>query len=170
MATTNPAKLREVRAILAGLPVTLTTLDEHPGLPVALEDADTFEGNAARKALHYARLTGCWTLADDSGLAVDALGGAPGVRSARYAGPDADDAANNAEVLAESFATVEGVIIDPPRGKNGFGYDPHFHVPQFGVTTAEMAPEQKNRISHRGKAFRMIRPHVERLIGGLDPS
>jgi XTP/dITP diphosphohydrolase len=197
MATTNPAKLREVRAILAGLPIALTTLEDHPGLPVAVEDADTFEGNATIKALHYARLVGSWTLAEDSGLAVDALGGAPGVRSARYAGPNADDAANNArlvaelaavppeqrsarfccavvlasptEVLAESFATVEGVVIDPPRGANGFGYDPHFYVPQFGVTTAEMPPEQKNRISHRGKAFRMIRPHIERLVGEPTP-
>lgn len=194
IATTNPGKLREVREILSGLPVKLATLADHPGLPEAVEDADTFEGNAERKALHYARLTGCWTLADDSGLAVDALNGAPGVHSARYAGPEADDAANNVKlmtelsqvppekrtarfccavalaspsaVLAEAFEMVEGVIIDKPRGSNGFGYDPHFYVPQYNMTTAEMAPEQKNRISHRGKAFRAMRPHVERLLAG----
>lgn len=198
IATTNRGKLREVRELLSGLPVRLATLAEHPGLPEAVEDADTFEENAKRKAVHYARLTGHWTLADDSGLAVDALNGSPGVRSARYAGPEADDAANNAKlitelaevppkkrtarfccavalagpsgVLAEAFGTVEGTIIDQPRGSNGFGYDPHFYVPRHGMTTAEMDPQRKNRISHRGKAFRAIRPHIKRLLTGSAPA
>jgi len=195
VATTNQGKLREVRAVLAGLPVCITTLEDHAGLPEPVEDAETFEGNARRKALHYARLTDGWTLADDSGLEVDALGGEPGVRSARYAGPACNDAANNARlvreladvsqekrtarfrcvialaspevVLATASGVVEGMIIDDARGSDGFGYDPHFFVPEYGMTTAQMPPEQKNRISHRGKALRAIRPEIERLLAAL---
>jgi XTP/dITP diphosphohydrolase len=194
IATSSPGKLREVLAILAGLPVKLSTLADHPGLPAAVEDADTFEGNAELKALHYARLTHLWTLADDSGLEVDALGGAPGVRSARFAGPVRDDAANNTklitqlsgiaveertarfrcavtlatptEVMATRSGKIEGVIVDEPRGENGFGYDPHFFVPQRGMTTAEMPPEVKNSISHRARALTAIRPEIERLLAG----
>lgn len=199
IATTNQGKLREFYTMLAGLPVELTALRDYPGLPEPLEDADTFEGNARLKALHYARATGSWTLADDSGLQVDALGGEPGVRSARYAargdeiGPGrCDDAANNARlieklagvppekrtarfrcaialaspdrVLETATGVVEGVIIDDPRGANGFGYDPHFFVPELKMTTAEMPLAQKNRISHRGRALRAIRPAIERLL------
>ncbi len=192
IATTNQGKLREARQILAGLPVELTALDAYPDAPEAVEDADTFEGNAEKKAVHYAALCGGWTLADDSGLVVDALGGEPGVYSARYAGLDADDAANNAKliaalasveaekrtarfccavalaspdgVLASVFGTVEGLIVDEPRGDNGFGYDPHFFVPEKGMTTAQMQPELKNRISHRGQAFRAIRSKIELLL------
>jgi len=192
IATTNEGKLREARAILDGLPVQITTLADHPSFPEPIEDAPTFEGNAELKALHYAKLGGCLTLADDSGLEVDALGGEPGVRSARYAGPGCDDAANNEklvqqlggiqpeqrtarfrcavalaspdEVLATASGAVEGRIVDMPRGSNGFGYDPHFFVPEFDMTTAEMSPEQKNRISHRGQAFRGIRPAIELLL------
>jgi XTP/dITP diphosphohydrolase len=197
IATTNRGKLREVQAILAGLPLRLVTLEDFPGLPEPIEDADTFEENAKIKALHYARLTRHWTLADDSGLVVDALGGSPGVRSARHAGPECDPAANNAKlvkelcgvppesrtarfqcaialagpegVLATTRGAVEGVIIDEARGTNGFGYDPHFFVPEHGMTTAEMAPEQKNRISHRGEALRAIRPTIELLSGVSRP-
>ena len=191
IATTNRGKLREVREILFGLPVSLACLDDYPGLPEAVEDAGTFEGNAVLKARHYALLTGVWALADDSGLSVDALGGAPGVHSARYAGADGDGAANNAkligelarassadrsarfccavaladraEVLATSVGTWEGVVVDDPRGSAGFGYDPHFYVPSERMTAAEMNPELKNRLSHRGQAFRAIRPAIERL-------
>ena len=192
IATSNPGKLREVRAILSGLPVEFSTLADHPGLPEAVEDAPTFEGNAERKALHYARLTHLCTLADDSGLEVDALGGEPGIRSARYAGSVRDDAANNArlikqlvgvseedrtarfrcavalatstEVLATHSGTIEGIVVDDPRGDNGFGYDPHFFVPDHGMTTAEMPPEVKNAISHRARALTSIRPEIERLL------
>ncbi len=184
--------------MLASLDVTIETLDDYPAIPQAVEDAESFEGNARRKALHYARLTGRLTLADDSGLEVDALGGEPGVHSARYAGPMCEDAANNArlleelagvpdeqrsarfccvmalarreDVLATASGSVEGLIIDEARGENGFGYDPHFFVPEFGMTTAEMPPEQKNRISHRGKALAAIRPAIERMLTGFDPA
>ena len=194
IATTNPGKLREVRSILAGLAIRLAGLEDHPHLPEAAEDADTFEGNARRKALHYAKLTGCWTLADDSGLEVDVLGGAPGVHSARYSGPIRDDAANNAKlirelagveprertarfrcavalanptgILATASGVLEGLIVDEARGCYGFGYDPHFFVPQFGLTTAEMSPEQKNRISHRSRALASIRGRIEERLGG----
>ncbi len=194
IATTNPGKLREVRAMLEGLPVQVVTLDDYPNVPAAIEDQDTFEANARLKALHYARLTDCLTLADDSGLEVDALGGAPGVHSARYAGEACDQAANNAKlvaalsgvvpqrrtarfrcamalargdrILATAAGKIEGVIVDEPRGSNGFGYDPHFLVPDCGMTAAEMAPAQKNRISHRGHALQAIRPAIEKTVLG----
>lgn len=193
LATTNAGKLREVRAVLADLAVELTGLSDHSPVAEAVEDADTFEGNARIKALHYARLIGGWALADDSGLEVDALGGAPGVYSARYAGVPGDDAANNArlvgelrgvpreqrtarfrcvlaladpkEVRAVTSGTIEGVIVDEPRGENGFGYDPHFLVPELNKTTAELRAEKKNAISHRGQALRAMRAVIERLIG-----
>jgi XTP/dITP diphosphohydrolase len=194
IATTNPGKLREVGAILGGLRVSLVTLNEFPELPEPVEGADSFEGNARIKALHYAELTGLWTLADDSGLEVDALGGAPGVHSARFAGPQRDDAANNAKLVAmlegvplakrtarfrcvvalanadgvvtTAEGTIEGLILDEPRGENGFGYDPHFFVPEHSQTTAEMSPEKKNRLSHRGSAVAAIRPRVAERLGG----
>ncbi len=192
IATTNAGKLREVRGILGEMAATYATLSDHSGLPEAVEDQDTFEGNAQAKALHYSRLTGGLTLADDSGLMVDALGGEPGVWSARYAGPCTDDTANNAKlianladvpverrtarfccaialatpegVLATAEGTIEGRIVDEARGSNGFGYDPHFFIPEEGQTAAELSPERKNRISHRGRALRAIRPHVERYL------
>jgi XTP/dITP diphosphohydrolase len=192
VATRNPGKLREVRAILGEFGVGFGTLADFDDLPEAVEDGDTFEANAEAKAKHYSRLTGLWTLADDSGLMVDALDGAPGVRSARYAGAHGDDEANNARliaalagvpadrrtarfccavaladgdrILARGAGVIEGRIIDQPRGDNGFGYDPHFLVPEFGVTTAEMPPEQKNRISHRGRALQAIAPRLKALL------
>jgi len=198
VATTNPGKLREVRAILGSLPVRLVSLADYPDLPCAVEDHTTFEENARAKALHYVALAGCVTLADDSGLEVDALGGAPGVRSARYAGPNKNDAANNAKLIAEldevglhlstapvrewparfrcamalassdgiiatEIGTLAGVIINEARGCGGFGYDPHFLVPELGKTTAQMSAEEKNRISHRGQALRKMKPHLEFL-------
>ena len=197
-ATTNPGKLREVRAALAGLPLELAPLTDYPDLPEAIEDGVTFEDNAKLKALHFASLVGGWTLADDSGLEIDALGGAPGVHSARYAGPGRDDAANNAKLIAELAGCppekrtarfrcvlalarpgeicltvegkVEGVIVDEAAGKNGFGYDPHFLVPSLGATMAQLAPERKNQISHRGTAVRALRPALERLLAGGQPA
>lgn len=198
IATTNPGKLEEMRTMLGGLPVRIATLDEYPDIVEPIEDGATFEDNAAIKALHYACEVRCWVLADDSGLEVSWLDGEPGVLSARYAGADRDDRANNAKliaklancpqdrpaarfrcavalasddnILASASGTLEGVIIDEPCGLNGFGYDPHFLVPEAKMTTAEMAPEHKNRISHRGRALRILRPMIERLLEATDIS
>jgi XTP/dITP diphosphohydrolase len=191
IATSNRGKLREVQAVLESMPVRLKTTKDFPGIPEPIEDGVTFEENARKKALHYAGLTKCLTLADDSGLEVDALGGAPGVYSARYAGVRGDDAANNArliaalsgvpaerrtarfrcvvalaipdKVLAVASGAMEGLIVDDPRGHNGFGYDPHFFISEFGMTSAQLPPEQKNRISHRGRALAAIRCAIERM-------
>jgi XTP/dITP diphosphohydrolase len=190
VATGNPGKLAEFRDLLAGFPFELTSLGEL-GLASPDEDGASFLENAALKARHAARASGLSALADDSGLEVDALGGAPGVYSARFAGPHADDAANNAKLIAALRAldpqrvpqpwraryrcvlvlvqhaddpsplvaegVWEGVIVAEPRGSGGFGYDPHFWLPQRGVTAAQLAPEQKNRLSHRGAALRALR-------------
>ncbi|HSW44626.1 MAG TPA: RdgB/HAM1 family non-canonical purine NTP pyrophosphatase [Phycisphaerae bacterium] len=190
LATGNPDKAREMEEILsaceAGLPpVRWRRLSEFPGIPEPIEDGETFLANAKLKALHYARHGGLWTIADDSGLEVDALGGAPGVRSARYAGEPSNPKANNAllvrnltgvpaerrsarfrcavvlatqgQVLASAEGAVEGRIIDEPRGTNGFGYDPHFWIDEAGMTAAEMTSERKHAISHRGQALRGLR-------------
>lgn len=192
IATTNAGKRREIRQVLGDLPVDWLTLDAFAAMPDVEEDGATFEANAAKKAVAYSHATGVWTLADDSGLEVDALNGRPGVHSARFAGPEQDDAANNARlieelrsvppqrrtarfrcalavadgasVLAVAGGAMEGLIIDQPRGGNGFGYDPHFFVPDLDRTTAELSPEHKNRISHRGTALRALRPKLEALL------
>lgn len=191
VATTNLGKLAELRSLFAGLPVELlslrdVTIDTHVD-----EDADTFEGNARKKASEFARRSGLATLADDSGLEVDALGGAPGVRSARYAGEGADDARNLAKLVeaigphAERSARFrcvlafaapsgevqrvtegrcEGRIIDVPRGDMGFGYDPVF-VPLGGTRTlAELSAEEKNALSHRGEASRAMAAALAGLL------
>jgi len=193
IATSNKGKLREVRAMLEALGVEVIGLTDIDAIEEPVEDGDTFDANARKKAIHYAAASGLWALADDSGLEVDALDGAPGVYSARYAGEDADDMANNARlirelqaipeanrtarfrcamalatsdkvVVATSSGTIEGVIIDEPRGHNGFGYDPHFFIPDQDRTAAELPPVQKNRISHRGQALAAIHPQIVRLL------
>lgn len=200
LATRNPGKLREIRQVLSELPVQVTGIAEYGRTPEPAETGRTFAENARLKALYYARATDQWCLADDSGLEVDALSGAPGVRSARYAAeavdPGADrktiDAANNAKLLAaleevdeqhrtarfvchlaladadgvllETCGTVEGRIARRPRGYNGFGYDPVFYVPDLGRTAAELSAEQKNAISHRGKAVRRFAERLEPLL------
>ena len=189
LATSNPGKLREIRQMTTDAAWEWIGLADYPDVPEAVEDGDTFAENARRKALHYARATGLPTLADDSGLEVDALGGAPGVHSARYAGEPKDDLRNNEklietlrgvpealrtarfrcamafvageQVVCEADGAIEGIIIDEPRGSNGFGYDPHFRLPQLGLTTAELTPERKNKLSHRGRALRAILPRIE---------
>ena len=191
IATRNPGKIREIRQILAHLPVQWKTMDEFQDLPDCEETGKTFADNARAKALYYAEATGHLALADDSGLEVDVLAGRPGIYSARYAGPSRDDAANNARligelagvspeqrtarfrcaaalaekglVLAEADGLVEGRIIDEPRGHNGFGYDPHFLLPERGVTTAELDTAEKSRISHRGRALRALAAQLEEL-------
>jgi XTP/dITP diphosphohydrolase len=175
-ATTNPGKLREFR--LAGADVE--ALPAMRDIPPSPEDGTTFEENAAQKAIYYSRFTDGLLFADDSGLEVDSLNGAPGVYSARYAGEHAGDAANNALLLerlehhtdraarfvcvialAESGklirtfrGTVEGEILRAPRGEGGFGYDPLFFYPPFGQTLAEIPAENKFSVSHRGHALR----------------
>ncbi len=179
IATRNRHKLDEIRTIFAREGVRLLSTDEVPGLPDVEEDGETFEANALKKARTLREVWGGWTLADDSGLTVDALDGAPGVHSARYAGGHGDTGANNAMLLRElkeastrtaQFRCVlalcapdgrewteEGVcpgrIIDAPRGGEGFGYDPLFVPDGYAVTFAEMAGDEKNAISHRGVAL-----------------
>lgn len=179
IATRNRHKLEEIRAILALPGLVLAGADDVPGLPDVEEDAATFEGNALKKARTLGQASGMWTLADDSGLEVAALNGAPGVYSARYAGPDANTPANNAKLLAKLAGqadrrarfrcvlalcapdgrtwTVEGScqgrIIETHRGNNGFGYDPLFIPDGYDQTFAELPADVKNRISHRARAL-----------------
>lgn len=185
LATHNPGKLVEVRRILGDHLGELIDLSAFPDLGEIPEDGDTFLANARQKAWTAARHTGLVTLADDSGLCVDALGGAPGVFSARYAGPGGDEEKNRRKLL-EALKDVEpgqrgagfvcvivlanpktgkeiiargecrGEITFSPRGEGGFGYDPLFWVPEMGRTMAELSPEEKNRLSHRGKALKEL--------------
>ncbi|MGE0593297.1 MAG: RdgB/HAM1 family non-canonical purine NTP pyrophosphatase [Vicinamibacterales bacterium] len=181
VATTNADKLREIRAVLAGAAVDLRTLDEAPRVPEPDETGVTFAENARIKALYYGALTPSLTVAEDSGLEIDALGGAPGVRSARFLGPEASYLARFAEIqrrLAEvpaharqarfvcalavvqegevrfeTTGTIEGLIAAEARGTGGFGYDPIFFYPPFGRTLAEVSAAEKLSVAHRGKAF-----------------
>lgn len=195
LATTNPHKLEEVRGVLgpAGVDV-LSLADLAIDADPPIEDQPTFAGNAAIKARHYAARAARPCLADDSGLEVDALDGAPGVHSARYAGAVGDraevDAANNRRLvdaladvpfdrrtaryvcvmvladgdrkLAEARGTLEGRILDQPRGSHGFGYDPHFWLDDRRCTVAELSAEQKNAISHRGEATRRLLERIQK--------
>ncbi|HET8846022.1 MAG TPA: XTP/dITP diphosphatase [Ktedonobacteraceae bacterium] len=189
LATTNVSKLNEFRAIFQGLPFTLLSLrDVQLDMDVE-ETGSTFAENAILKAQAYASTVNMLALADDSGLEIDALGGEPGIYSARFAGRETPYAERFrlilerlqdiplsqrtarfrcAIALAEPSGsiqvvegTIEGVIAQEPRGENGFGYDPIFFVPEFGKTTAEMAPEEKNRVSHRGRAAESARHLLE---------
>jgi XTP/dITP diphosphohydrolase len=188
VATRNLGKLDEIRQIL-GPHVPLTSLQDFPDIPEIVEDGDTYEANACKKAVSVARATGRAAIADDSGLEVDALGGAPGVRSARFAGEQATDDDNNAKLLGLlegkkkrtarfrcviAVATPEGtvrtvqgdsagLILEAPRGSRGFGYDPLFLVPEKNQTFAELPPEEKHLISHRGRALRAARPLILQL-------
>ena len=197
IATSNAGKLRDFAGAARRHGVELVGIPDFSSLPSVVEDGLTFEANARKKAEGYSQYApGELVIADDSGLEVDALGGAPGVHSARYAAPDlhnkepheaegnTDDAANNARVLRElkdvhseqrtgrfvcvlaaardgtTLATfrdlAEGIILDAPRGMNGFGYDPLFYFPSIGKTFAELSAEEKAKYSHRGKAFRQL--------------
>src|ERR1700678_723020 len=188
VATGNPGKLREFRHLLAGLPFELVSLADL-GVASPEETGSSFMANALLKARHAAAATGAAAIADDSGLEVDALGGAPGIYSARYAGQGADDRANNAKLLAalegmphdrrgaryrcalafiDGAADIlltadgvwEGAILDEPRGTGGFGYDAYFWLPELGMTAAELDPDEKNRRSHRGSALRALRDQL----------
>ena len=193
VATRNRGKLAEIREALAGLPLELIAADEIPGAPAVEESGETFFDNAAQKALALARHSGLPALADDSGLEVEALGGAPGIYSARYAGPAATDADNIEKLLAElsgrpgasrsaRFVAVialalpgggiisargecEGEITREPRGEGGFGYDPVFFHPRFGRTFAEISSAEKLSVSHRGAALRILRGRITDWLG-----
>lgn len=192
VATGNKGKLKEIRRLLADSPVEIVGLDAYPGLPEVVEDGDSFEANARKKAIEMANATGCLTLADDSGLVVDALNGAPGVISARYAGEDGDDEANNRKLMSEmrdvpddkrqaafhcvmalaepggacrTFeGRISGILLREARGDGGFGYDPYFLVPEYGKTTSELPLDIKNRISHRGNALRKVLPVLKEYL------
>ncbi|MYD62166.1 MAG: XTP/dITP diphosphatase [Gemmatimonadetes bacterium] len=183
LATRNQGKRREIQDML-GSEIQVVSLDAFPNAPEVIEDGETFEANAIKKAREIAKYTGLPALADDSGLVVDALNGAPGVYSARYAGEDATDETNNAKLVENlrgipashrtahfccamalatpdgrvqtTEATWKGRILTTPRGENGFGYDPLFFIPTHNCTSAELSSGKKNRISHRGQALRAI--------------
>jgi XTP/dITP diphosphohydrolase len=193
VASANPGKLREFGAMLAPLEIEVIA-QATLGIQPADEPFLTFVENALAKARHAAASTGLPALADDSGVCCTALDGAPGVRSARFAGDNATDAQNNAELLRQlrgiadrsaHYACVlvavrsasdpdpliadarwPGVIVDEPRGANGFGYDPHFWLPELNCTAAELEPAHKNRISHRGRALAQLFEKI-RLAGAL---
>ncbi len=193
LATTNRGKAAEYEALFKGLDFEMVTLDQVGINQEAPEDYSTFEENARSKAEFYSALSGLITVADDSGLEVDALGGEPGIHSSRYAGDNATDTdrvnfllnkirhvppekrtAKFRCVIAvaipgSSTKTFEGecrgCIAVKPRGGNGFGYDPIFYLPEYGKTIAEVTPELKNKISHRGRAAQKARPLLESLSG-----
>ena len=183
IATTNPGKIREIKGILAGVPVILLTLDDFPAVPEPKETGSTFAENARLKALYYSNRFAIAAVADDSGIEIDALDGAPGVHSARWHGthyPTKFEAiyrelasrglatsparfvahiavARAGAIVFEATGTIEGEIAPEPRGDQGFGYDPIFLYPPYGCTLAEVAGERKAAVSHRGKAFRQLR-------------
>jgi len=189
LASTNPGKLREFRQAADARGIEVELLPGIENLPVCVEDGNTFEANARKKALHYSQWTESLVFADDSGLCVDALGSGPGVFSARYAGPEADDETNNRKLLSELagvprskrsahydcvialarrgkiLAVVEGkaggLIQDEPQGTGGFGYDPYFFYPPLNRTFAELSLEEKYAVSHRGKAFKKLLNYLQ---------
>lgn len=193
LATRNRGKLLEVREILSPVGVEVVGLEEFPNLPDLVEDGESFVENARKKSQIVAKLTGEFALSDDSGLEVEALGGKPGVRSARYAGEWATDEENNAKLLRElegvppsdrkarfrcvtvlsspdgrwwaTEGTWEGIIAERPRGSYGFGYDPVFLLPDLGKTVAELTPEEKNSMSHRAKALEGMKEILKKLLG-----
>jgi XTP/dITP diphosphohydrolase len=186
VATTNAGKLREIAAILAGVPLELLTLRDVAQVPEPEETGATFGENARLKARYYSEATGLLSVADDSGLEIEALDNAPGVHSARWHGSDyavkfrviqellqARNASGSRarfvchvavalrdEILFEAEGIVDGVIVPEPRGENGFGYDPIFFYPPLGRTLAELDSVEKSTVSHRGKAFKALRDHL----------
>lgn len=191
LGTHNRGKAAELALLLEELPWEVKTLDDFPAVPEPVEDGNTFEANAIKKARYFHERFGVACVADDSGLVVDALNGAPGVYSARYSGPGATDASNNAKLLSAladtresertarfvccaafvtrdgierlERGTVEGRLVFSGRGTHGFGYDPLFIPEGHERTFGEMAPEQKLTLSHRGRALAKLRAYLESL-------
>ncbi|MBY0458661.1 MAG: RdgB/HAM1 family non-canonical purine NTP pyrophosphatase [Gemmataceae bacterium] len=195
LGSRNKKKLKEMLALAGDLGLDLTDLTPYPDAPEVEETADTFVGNARLKATQLAPALGAWVVGEDSGLCVPALGGAPGVYSARYAGEHGNDDANNdklllamaalagadraayyvstavladptGKVVAEVEGRCHGVIVTERRGTGGFGYDPLFLVEEYGKTFGELPPEVKQQMSHRAQAFARLRPALERLARG----
>lgn len=190
LATRNKGKIKEFQEMLKDFPVEIKGLDEFGPLPEVVEDGATFDDNAYKKALFAAKALGLPAISDDSGLTVEALDGRPGVISARYAGDKATDADNIAKLLKEmagidnrraAFQCVlslavpsgpaltyegrcEGVITTEPRGDSGFGYDPVFYYPPLKKTFAEISPDDKNRVSHRGRALAELKAEFDKVI------
>ena len=189
IASTNPGKTAEIKDLLTDYPIHIKSLDDFGPIPPVVEDGETFDENAYKKASFVSRVLGLPALADDSGLVVEALDGAPGVYSARYAGENASDAQRCAKLLAAmkgktnrraAFncvisiavptgpaltyeASCEGLILETPIGENGFGYDPIFYYPPFKKTFAELTRQQKSRVSHRGKALRELKDEFDKV-------
>ncbi|MBM7648907.1 XTP/dITP diphosphohydrolase [Bacillus ectoiniformans] len=194
IATKNPGKAKEFKEMFSAYGYEVKTLLDYPDFPDIEETGQTFEENAILKAEAVSAATGRLAIADDSGLVIDALNGRPGVYSARYAGEAKDDQANIEKVLAELIevpaekraarfycalalavpnepvltvsGTCEGQISTSQQGKNGFGYDPIFFVPSLGRTMAELSPEEKHRISHRGQAIQALKGKLSDTLGG----
>lgn len=196
VATTNPGKAAELEAML-DLDLNWFTLTDFPNIPEVKEDGATFKENARKKAIGYAKATGLRTIADDSGLVIDALGGAPGIESARFSGEKEKDRtlidhkniakalkllkgvpteqrtaefvcslclAEPDQILIETQGTLKGLITEQEIGQNGFGYDPIFFIPHLKKTVAQLTPEQKNTISHRGNAIRKLKPLLMQIL------
>ena len=194
IATRNKGKTAEIRDLLNAFPVTIKDLDDFGPIPEVVEDGDTFDENAYKKASFTARVLGYPALSDDSGLVVEALNGAPGVHSARWAGPEATDAERGLKVLAElgnqanrsaAFECVisiavpggpaltyegrcEGIITQKPAGTSGFGYDPVFYYPPLKKTFAQLSMAEKSRVSHRGKALQGFRDEFDKVMKWID--
>jgi XTP/dITP diphosphohydrolase len=190
LATRNKGKTSEIKSLLSGFPVIIRNLDDFGPIPEVKEDGETFDDNAYKKAAFAAKILGFPALADDSGLVVEALGGAPGVHSARYAGENASDKERCLKLLNEMHgkrnrkaafecvisiavptgaaltyeARCEGLITEKIMGVNGFGYDPIFYYPPLKKTFAELTQEEKNRISHRGKAFKDLKEEFDKIV------
>lgn len=194
LATTNKGKTREIEELLKGFPLQIKNLEDFGPIPEAIEDGKTFDDNAYKKASFTARILGYPALADDSGLCVQALDGAPGVYSARYAGKAATDRENVQKLMKAlqgkenrraSFECVisiavptgaaltyegrcEGLIAQEPAGENGFGYDPLFFFPEFNRTFAQLTLAEKARVSHRGKALKQVAHEMDKILQWLD--
>ncbi|PIE67376.1 MAG: Non-canonical purine NTP pyrophosphatase [Deltaproteobacteria bacterium] len=194
IATRNKGKSAEIKALLAPFPVLIKDLDDFGPIPEVIEDGDTFEENAYKKASFTARVLGYPALSDDSGLVVDALNGAPGVHSARWAGPAASDTQRCEKLLTElegksdrraAFECVisiavptgpaltyedrcEGIITLEPAGENGFGYDPVFFFPALNKTFAQLSRAEKSQVSHRGKALQQIQNEFDKVLTWID--
>lgn len=194
LATTNKGKTKEIQALLKNFPIEIKNLSDFGPIPEVVEDGETFDENAYKKASFTAKVLGYPAIADDSGLCVDALDGAPGVYSARYAGEKATDQENVAKMLdalkdeenrEAGFKCVisiavptgaaltyegecRGIITREPAGENGFGYDPLFFYPDFNKTFAEASLEEKALVSHRGKALKQVTDEMDKILDWID--